>query len=301
MSPIRRIVAHVNDSPRTGEPVRLAAALAQQHGAEVAAMYAVAPLTAAYLTPEVSAAAAEVSAKVEAERQATATARVAAAAPQVTLDLSAAQAWGDPVAALLRASRTADLLVLGQNDPSAPDGTGPGFAGRVLTGAGCPVLFVPFIDWSVGLSDRRTTCGRRVLVAWSDRRESARALRDALPLLAHAEQVELVQFGHAGDGATERRHMQAGLAAAVDHLRRHGITASCTVRVSREPSLGERLRRSWVPDTSVAEALLSYAADADVDLIVMGGYGHPRAWELALGGVTRTLLHTMTVPVLMSH
>ena len=51
----------------------------------------------------------------------------------------------------------------------------------------------------------------------------------------------------------------------------------------------------------VAEALLSHTADTDADLIVMGGYGHARAWELLLGGVTRTILASMTVPVLMSH
>jgi nucleotide-binding universal stress UspA family protein len=51
----------------------------------------------------------------------------------------------------------------------------------------------------------------------------------------------------------------------------------------------------------VAEALLSHAADMHADLIVMGGYGHSRLWELVLGGVTRTMLETMTVPVLMSH
>jgi nucleotide-binding universal stress UspA family protein len=51
----------------------------------------------------------------------------------------------------------------------------------------------------------------------------------------------------------------------------------------------------------VAEALLSHAADSGAELLVMGGYGHPRAWELALGGVTRTILQSMTLPVLMSH
>ena len=55
-------------------------------------------------------------------------------------------------------------------------------------------------------------------------------------------------------------------------------------------SLAERMRRPWTPDASVAEALLSQAADTQADLVVMGGYGHPRAWELVLGGVTRTLL-----------
>lgn len=56
-----------------------------------------------------------------------------------------------------------------------------------------------------------------------------------------------------------------------------------------------------MPDVAVAEALLSHAADMQADFIVMGGYGRSRLWELVLGGVTRTMLETMTVPVLMSH
>jgi nucleotide-binding universal stress UspA family protein len=51
----------------------------------------------------------------------------------------------------------------------------------------------------------------------------------------------------------------------------------------------------------VADALLSHAADSDVDFIVMGGYGHSRLREFVLGGVTRSILRTMTAPVLMSH
>ena len=47
--------------------------------------------------------------------------------------------------------------------------------------------------------------------------------------------------------------------------------------------------------------LLSYAADAEADMIVMGGYGHSRMREVVLGGTTREILRSMTVPVLMSH
>jgi nucleotide-binding universal stress UspA family protein len=46
---------------------------------------------------------------------------------------------------------------------------------------------------------------------------------------------------------------------------------------------------------------LSQAADLGADLIVTGAYGHARFREVILGGVTRTLLKHMTVPVFMSH
>ncbi|MSP01233.1 MAG: universal stress protein [Acetobacteraceae bacterium] len=57
----------------------------------------------------------------------------------------------------------------------------------------------------------------------------------------------------------------------------------------------------WTAKLGEGDALLSYAADIGADLIVRGGYGHSRAREMVFGGVTRTLLEEMTVPMLLSH
>jgi nucleotide-binding universal stress UspA family protein len=54
-------------------------------------------------------------------------------------------------------------------------------------------------------------------------------------------------------------------------------------------------------NAGIQPAILSMAADADIDLIVMGGYGHSRLQERILGGVSRGMLQSMTVPTLMSH
>jgi nucleotide-binding universal stress UspA family protein len=59
-------------------------------------------------------------------------------------------------------------------------------------------------------------------------------------------------------------------------------------------------RRNGAPE-SVGDALLSLAADTSADLLVMGCYGHTRAREWVLGGATRTVLKSMTLPVLMAH
>ena len=64
---------------------------------------------------------------------------------------------------------------------------------------------------------------------------------------------------------------------AVDHQR----------RLNRRNQIGERL--------------LSLAADVSADMLVMGAYGHSRIRESLLGGVTRTVLEEMTIPVLMAH
>lgn len=293
MTQIRQVLVHVNDSPRSREVVQLAAALAAAHGAAIAALHAVDPLAVgAYLTPEAANIAAELARDAEQARRERAIALVAGVAQVAGIELPFERAEGDALSALLQRARCTDLLVLGQHDPGQPDGTASTLAPRLLMGAGCPLLFVPY---AMGNGGATPHCGERVLVAWSDRRESARALRDALPLLQRAQQVELVRF---------TRETKAGgepLDEVAAHLRRHGVHAECTVHRSREPTVAERLLPRWTPDAPVAEALLSHAADTGADLIVMGGYGHPRAWELVLGGVTRTLLQSMTVPVLMSH
>ncbi len=300
MSEIRRILVHVNDSPRSHRVALLAAGLAATHGAQLQALYAVEPAQpGAYLTPEASTIAAQLTLEAEQARRQVATDLVAAAARQAGTPIPLELGRGEPLHALLREAHTSDLIVLGQHDPKQPDGHGAGLAARLLMGAGCPLLFVPYVEWGAAIGGGAATCGERVLLAWSDKRESARALRDALPLLVRARHVEVVTY--AASTPLDEEPEADPLAAVVAHLQRHGVTAQATVRRSREPSIGERMRRPWTPDAPVAEALLSHAADIDADLIVMGGYGHSRAWELALGGVTRTLLQSMTVPVLMSH
>jgi nucleotide-binding universal stress UspA family protein len=300
-SPLQRILVHINDSPRSIDALHLAAGLAQAHGASLHALYAVnASTPGAFLSPEASSIAMGLVLEAEQTRRDTARQRVESAAAALAPPLTLTLPEGDAAELLLRASRTADLLVLPQHDPAQPDGVGAALAGRLLVGAGCPLLVVPYILQSDAGGGRSTPpCGQRVLLAWSGQRESARALRDALPLLRRAQAVEVLQFEQ---GAADEPGSETDpLAEVAAHLRRHGVAPRCTVRRSSAPTVLERMQRGWTPDAPVAEALLSHAADTGADLIVMGGYGHPRAWELALGGVTRTILQTMTVPVFLSH
>jgi len=279
----------MTDNARSGDVASLAATFAAEHGADALALNVVeSRLTGAFLTPEAAAVGATLAREDERARREQAAARVAEIKRSSGRSLALEIATGEAVATLLNRSRTADLLVLGQPDPTAPDGTPPGAVAPLLLRSGCPLLFVP----AAGDFGR---CGSRVLVAWSETRESARALRDALPILRRAQVVEVMTF------ATAQADEPSPLDGVVAHLARHGVKATSTVRRSREPSLSEVMRPSWTPDAPIAEALLSHAADYSADLLVMGGYGHSRLWELALGGVTRTILQSMTVPVLMSH
>jgi nucleotide-binding universal stress UspA family protein len=300
MNQLRRLLIHLNDDKLSPEVLRMGAALAHQHGADPTALLAVEPTgRGAFLSPETASLAARLEAEHLAAHRRSAEAIVQRASQTAALQIDLTTDGADAVDALILGSRGADLLVVGQREPGTSGGLDAAAAARLLMGSASPVLFVPYIGWAEAATTPDAPPAQRILVAWSDTRECARALRDALPLLQRAREVELVTYLHGDTEGDEAR--PAAMDASARLLRSHGIQATITVRRSREPTIGERMRRAWIPDASIAEAMLSHAADSAADLIVMGGYGHARAWELVLGGVTRTLLQSMTVPVLMSH
>ena len=179
---------------------------------------------------------------------------------------------------LLRHARCSDLTILTQADPSAPNYlVSKDLVEGVVLHSARPTLVLPY-------AGRLESLGSQVMVAWNDSREAARALSDALPMLQHAKQVEVVTW--VKDGGAEDKVLRSQLDALQQWLMWHGVAAR--VRI-------EKLA------TGIAEAMLSQAADSNADLIVMGAYGHARWAERVLGGATRGLLDSMTVPVLMSH
>ena len=198
------------------------------------------------------------------------------------LELTSFEAQADdddePGRAIVLRGAQADLAILGQPDPADPD---PAARRRivddVLAHAGRPTLVLPY----AGRFERPADV---VLVAWDGSAQCARATADALPLLAAARAVHLVKFDPLlGPGAAAD---PALLAPARRWLARHGVQASASVL-----ALGG----------NVGEALLSHAADLDADLLVMGAWGHARWQERLLGGATRTVLESMTLPVLFAH
>ena len=173
-----------------------------------------------------------------------------------------------------RIGRRFDLVVIGQPDKanSAPDQI---VDESVLFESGRPVVFVPFIQKGGMNLDR-------VMICWDGSRPAARAVADALPFLKKAKQVEIVIVSEKPDKKDEIPGADLG-----QHLARHDLKVE--------------LEHITSPDIDVASTILSYVADSGADMIVMGGYGHSRVREFVLGGVTRRMLESMTVPVLMSH
>jgi nucleotide-binding universal stress UspA family protein len=171
-------------------------------------------------------------------------------------------------------SRPFDLAIMGQPEPDEP-ALERLIIEAALFDSGRPVLIVPYIQ-------RASVRLDRVMVGWDGSRSAARAVADATPLLARANVTEVVIV--ASEPIKSDEIPGADIAR---HLARHGAKVDVKSIVTAE--------------TDVANTILSHAADTSADFLVMGGYGHSRLREFILGGVTRGILASMTIPTLMSH
>ncbi|MBN9043209.1 MAG: universal stress protein UspA [Rhizobiales bacterium 62-47] len=146
---------------------------------------------------------------------------------------------------------------------------------EVLFQSGGPVLFIPHVH-------KGPVAPQHIGIAWDGSRLAARALRDALPFLKRAQTILVI-------AVNESRLAPSDLscAAVVKRLEQRGLKAS--------------VLRLTADDAEVDQTILSAAADECLDLMIMGGYGHSRLQERFLGGVTRGMLQSMTLPTLMSH
>lgn len=185
----------------------------------------------------------------------------------------------DSLSAVTVQARYADLVVMGQRDPEEAGTNVPNsIVERSVLAVGRPVLVVPYF------SNAYPDLGRNVLVAWSGTRESARAVRDALPLLQRARNVVVMAVNPT---LGKRGHGELPGADLALYLARHGVKVEARPGVALEIGVGDEL--------------LARASDMGSDLLVMGAYGHSRLQELVMGGVTQTIMQHMTLPVLMSH
>ena len=275
----RTILVHCDASPKVEHRLAIALELAKRHDAHLVGVHIQEPFEAPAMFDGTSAMGNFYAVFEETARAnlAAAQAAFAKAVSGVKLSTEWRSEEGYIDSRLPVHARYADLLVLGQADPGAPSFVPLDLPETMALSTGRPILVVPHVG-------APAEPAKTVMLCWNASRESARAASDALPFLQAASKVIVLcvdarssTYGH---GAEPGADVAAWLA-------RHGVKVT--------------VQRDVAADTDVGNVILSRAADHDVGLIAMGLYGHSRLREMVLGGASRTLLASMTVPVLVSH
>jgi len=179
----------------------------------------------------------------------------------------------EAAASVSASARLHDLTIVLQPEPDRDtfDNIMPQ---EILFESGGPVLFIPY-------THKGPLVAKRIGIAWDGSRLAARALRDAAPFLTRAQAITIISINEVQAPA------EASAKAVSAHLARYGVTV--------------RIQQMDADRADIQPSILSIAADDGLDLIVMGAYGHSRLRERILGGVTRGMIRSMTVPTLMSH
>ncbi len=277
--PFKDILVHVDASSHCKARLELAAAMAAEHGAHLTGLGVryvahVPQFVMSQLGPEVA----------DAQRRYATEAiqKEKALFEDVCERAGISYEWregdGDLVDTFIMHARYADFVIAGQNDPRDDEMDGEaGLVDHLVLDAGRPVMVVPY-------AGTFKSAGHHVLVAWNGSREATRAVNDAIPVLQTAKKVEVIAVNPRGGLSG---HGDVPGADICLHLARHGINAEA--------------HSVHADDMDAGAMILSRAADAGADMIVMGAYGRSRLRELVLGGATRHLVRHMTIPVLMSH
>jgi nucleotide-binding universal stress UspA family protein len=170
-------------------------------------------------------------------------------------------------------ARYGDLMILGQHDESNHAFVPPELPEEVVTGAGRPILVVPY-------SGTFPDVGQRPLIAWNGSPEAARALNAALPLIAGCKEA-IVLSSH-----TNYEEAKAASLKVEQHLACHGVAARSSFLI--------------VEEVGVMDALLNQVTDEGADMLVMGAHAQLGLPPMRRGAGTRHILRHMTVPVLMA-
>jgi nucleotide-binding universal stress UspA family protein len=174
---------------------------------------------------------------------------------------------------LARSLALSDLAVIGQQNPDQIEPMREAMIETLLFQSGTPTLIVPYAGVTAFKPDY-------AIIAWDGSATAAHAVREALPLLAHADAVSVVTVGE-----TKTANLAGTELAA--YLARHGLDVDIKAIANTTGDIGQ--------------SILSFAADEGADWLVMGAYGHSRIREFLLGGATRGILSSMTLPVFMAH
>ena len=275
---LAQLLVHLDASPQVAQRLKAARQIAQAHGAAVTALYAVTPhFVELPFAPELGPSIAADLRGIDDELRASVRATYEQSLKEPGVPIAWAEVHDDPVIALFaQQALYSDLLVLGQHDPLSTRSSGvpADFAENVMVASGRPALILPYAGMLPAV------IGATAVIAWKPTREAALAISAAMPLLQRARRVHVLAWR--GEETAD-----SNLLNLDGYLKLHGVEAVWHRQGDEPQALGE--------------LLLSRVCDLEADLLVMGCYGHSRAREWVLGGTTRTVLRSMTVPVLMAH
>lgn len=272
----RDLLVHVDGSQAGRQRLQFAVDLALRTAARLSGLHVMPPpdVPPLYKPSQLDEAVANMSLKLAANARAAREAFKEEVAQRLA-DTRWFEADGDVVDGICDRARYADLVILGEYERQGPQVAHPlPIAHSVVLRCGRPVLVVPAAAGPISFA--------KAAIAWDGSREAVRAVHDALPLLALSKSVEIVtiiapEAVESSDGA---KHLSA-------HLANHGIKIEAGViqiRSEEEPI-----------------ALRQAIENADCDLLVMGGYSHPKWLEFMFGGATQSILRVSKIPVLVSH
>ena len=279
-SSIRQILIHADATASTSLRIEIGLQLARAHGASVRALYAAtsSEVTALDMNAGTIANAYAKVQNLDAERLSRARTMFDACLTKAEASASWDVLTQRPLTdAFARQAWFADLMVLGQRDPARPEGdeVPSDFVEAVIEASGRPGLVIPYVG-------ARATVGTRVVIAWKESREAARAVAASMPLLHHAQSVHVLTWGDKPNHQPISGNLDLN-----SYLLSHGVHAQWQWEGPEPRSIGEML--------------LSRTYELQADLLVMGCYSHSRTREWLLGGASRTILESMTLPVLMAH
>lgn len=276
---LAQLLVHMDALPQARQRLEAARRLGQAHGAAVTALYAVmSHFVELPFAPEIGPGIASALQDIDDQQRRLARSAFDQALATPGQPVEWAEIREDPMmAAFAQQAFYADLMVLGQHDPTTASASGvpSDFAENLMVMSGKPALILPYAGMPPAV------IGETVVIAWKPAREAARAVSAAMPLLKRARRVVILSWSGDDEKVVGKR------LDLRSYLRLNGVTADWLEQGDEPLALGE--------------LLLSRSFDLGADLLVMGCYGHSRAREWVLGGTSRTVLASMTLPVLMAH
>ena len=274
---MKSILLHVQDDERVATRVDNALAIARAADAHLAVMH---------ITPDSAEAVFESFGGIDVDGKGLERLRNAedALAARVKADLGNEDvSWdyvrrtGDVVGSLAAGAALADLIVTGRVSHAGSSGRPDRLLGDLLYASRTPV----FIR---GDRQERFDPKGKAIIAWDGSYEAANAVRDGLGLLELASEVEVVRVTERGE------EVEPGLypvTRVLEYLSRNDIHAN----YSRIAEI----------DGKVSTALLDHADKMGAGLIVMGGYSHSRIAERLFGGVTKVMLRSCPIALMITH